>query len=58
VGGALCAYGGVVETDDHAGEIVCGEAGEGVVDKCFACCLGILGLPDQVDGFLVGADIP
>ena len=47
-----------IEADDHAGEVVGAEAGEGVLDEGFGCGLGVLDVADEVNGFLVGADVP
>lgn len=48
----------LVEADDHAGEVVGAETGEGVVDELFGGGDGFLDVADEVDGFLVGADVP
>ena len=48
----------VVETDDHAGEVVGREAGQSVVDKLFGGQLRVSRVADEVDRFLIGADIP
>ena len=50
--------GGFVEAHDHAGEVVGGEAGEGVFDELFGGDDGVLHIADKVDRFLVGADVP
>lgn len=48
----------VVEADDHAGEVVRREAGQGVFDQLLGRELRVGRVTDQVDGFLVGADVP
>lgn len=47
-----------LEADDHAGEVVGAEPGEGVLDEELGGGVGVLDVADQVDGFLVLADIP
>lgn len=49
---------GPVKTDDHAGEIVSTETGQGVIDENLGGGLRILDVADEVDSFLVGADVP
>lgn len=50
--------GGFVESDDHAREVVGAEPCEGVVDELFGGGVGVLLAADEIDGFLVGADVP
>jgi len=47
-----------VEAHDHAGQVVGGEACQGVLDQRFGSGLWVEGVPDQVDRFLIRADVP
>jgi hypothetical protein len=54
----LGAESGVIEAYDHTGEVIGAETCEGVIDELFGGELWVLGVTDEIYGYLVGADVP